>query len=169
MYLRKSFIFLFVFLFLVSCDGPAGPQGPQGEKGPRGPVGNANMKVFDVTLVASAFEMDGVVESTSFATPLITEEVMKGGAVLAYTNLGGPEEEWYVLPQVLFGITLSFGYREGGVGVMIIRPLNVGPAATLFDGHKVRFLIFPPVEARMLGGLSRTDYRMVLQTFSEAS
>ena len=152
MYLRKGFAGVLTLLFLVSCDGPAGPEGPQGEKGdvgPQGPVGNANMKVFDVTLDSTEFGVDGVVESVSYVTPLITSEVIEGGAVLAYTDLGSGEE-WYPLPYPIFSITLSFGYEEGGVGVVITRPSDENPVASLFDGHKVRFVIFPPVASSPL-------------------
>lgn len=180
--MRPIFALLVVTLTLTafeSPEGPAGPSGPvgpqgvigpqgsQGEQGPTGPAGIANIRILTFTLFSGDFVKndEGGAELAAYPAQYITQSVVDEGAVLAYTDLG-TVNIWAPLPYVFDTVdgesTQTFIYAVGEFGVFLVRPIGLPPIASLFDGDRVRVVIFPSGSGDKLNDVDTEDYDAVM-------
>lgn len=59
-------------------------------------------------------------------------------------------------------ITQTFIYAVGEFGVLLIRPIVLEPVSPVFNGDRVRVVIFPPASAGKLDGVDTEDYDAVM-------
>ena len=140
---------LFVLMVLSACkgeDGLIGPEGPAGRDGTDGLDGAVNVSVIQVTLTARHFTDFGHVESAVFLRDEITQEIVNGGLVLAYTDLG-TDDGWIQLPFVVPGsgnaVSVQFAYRTGEFEMLLVRERGE-PVAEIFAGFTVKIILIPP-------------------------
>jgi hypothetical protein len=93
----KPTVIAFTLLIVFTI---AGCKGEKGDTGPTGPGGNANVRTIQFTVAGSDWKTMSS-SSTSFyvtkVTPLITENVVKGGTVILYYQLSS--SIWSALPE----------------------------------------------------------------------
>lgn len=166
-------IILAFCLILCACNGSEGPQGltgPEGPSGPAGPAGPPGTVPESFTIRISESDFIGsdsdFLESAAYQSSAITNSVVSSGIVLAYTDLGTDQETWLALPLNIFGLNLNFGYQTGFVTLLIIRPIGSEPAAPVFNGDYVRFVVLQPNQAQMLKDrkIDTSDYHAVIST-----
>jgi|MDTC01.2.fsa_nt_gb hypothetical protein len=100
--MRASLLLLLLPL-LTACDGPVGPAGPAG---PPGAPASFAVATFDYS--DARCELADGYASCAYLWPALTADVVSGGAVLAYREVGGA---WVALPH-------SFGSDTDGDGAV---------------------------------------------------
>ena len=167
-----------IFLLLLGCEGPegaVGPEGPRGEQGERGEPGprgerglpgGMTAEVVRFTLRASAFEIREDVENYGRQVPEITSDVVNGGVVLSYIDLG-TGNTWWSLPMSLAVQNAAAGiivYYQVGVWGMQMMTTSGERLASYLDGHVVKLVIIPP---EMVGknAPDLTDYEAVARYY----
>ena len=178
--MKKQLGILSIALFLFACEGPVGPEGPAGpqgatgargdtgEAGETGPPGNANVQSFTVTLQTDHFTAEGSVEQAGYMATFITREIHERGVILAYTDLGSNEDEWYALPITFGGgdVTLTYASLVGGFVVLILRGPGIPPRASVFNGDKIRVVAIAPSATSMIKGVDTQDYAAVMRALN---
>jgi len=177
--------------------GPEGPRGPSGDDGRDGlhcwdlngnGIGDkdedtngdggysaedcqgSGVRVTAVTftLNGSLFSAGTTVETYVRNTPEITEGILSGGLVVAYTDLGSGGEGWWSLPLVvptsLSSITLGFAYEVGLIAIQISKPSTNTQYASVFDGQQIKAIIIPSTIAAK-GGVDYSDYEAVAKYY----
>src|SRR5690554_3230909 len=181
----------------VKPQGPEGPRGPSGEDGRDGlhcwdlngnGIGDENedanndgeysaedcqgsgvrVTAVTFTLNGSLFSSKTTVETYVRNTPEITEDVLSGGLVVAYTDLGTGGEGWWslplVLPTTLSAVSLGFAYEVGIIAIQISKPNTSTRYASVFDGHQIKAIIIP---SAIVGkrGIDYSDYEAVAEYY----
>lgn len=168
----------FFLLFSAACEGPegpAGPVGPQGEQGaagvagPQGPPGNANVQVLTFSLTASGFDNGNSVQQSVRSMPEITQALVSGGAVLAYTDLGSNLDTWVALPFTIASgsivSTLTYAYSAGLFQSLILKNTTAN-VASVYAGFQVRVVLIPPAQAASLRLIDTHDYDQLRTAFA---
>ncbi len=159
---------VFLLAVLSACEGPVGPQGAVGPQGEIGPPNNANVEAFTITLNTRDFSSSGKVESGAYSNAMITEEIVRDGAALAYSDLGTGSEAWIAMPLVVVGVTFTFSITEGKAVIWLFRPSG-GPVASAFDGFRVRFVLIAPAGMSLMEGTNTEDYEAVMRSLGISS
>ena len=129
--------------------GPQGPQGAQGEQGNDGENGEAGTaNVIYSPWITSGFEdnVQAVDAIFTIDAPLLTDEIVQQGVVLAYGKIIiFSDEDVLPLPVTIPSINESYYHRIENVGELQIRIMsldfvtNIGP--TLFNEY--RYVLIP--------------------------
>jgi hypothetical protein len=116
--LFSSILVLSVSLFFTACtkEGPAGPAGtagvagpagPSGPTGATGPVGNMTITVKNISISTWTSGGGGKYYDGTAAVPEITNNIINGGAVLAYLSGGS---SLTALPYTLSDLSVSYRF-----------------------------------------------------------
>jgi hypothetical protein len=170
--LLPSILVLSVSLFFTACtkEGPAGPSGtsgPAGPAGPTGPVGNNAIIVKNISISTWTSGWGGTVYQGSAGVPEITNNIINGGAVLAYLSGG---TSLAALPCTLSetGVSYRFYYYLSRFGAEK-SSAAVLPAPGTLD---YRILIIPGAlgsfAATGIGGTNYSLEELQKMTYTEA-
>ena len=153
---------LILAILITGCEGAEGPAGPVGPQGEQGPPGNANVQSFTITLATADFTASGPsLEAASYTAPQLTQAVVDGGAVLAFTDIGSGADAWIALPFIAASVNMTYVVTAGALGIFLSRPSGAPRVASLFNGFRVRVLVIPPAQAARLSGVDVSNYEAV--------
>ena len=176
-------VLVFALLTFMACgEGPEGLAGPQGEQGlqgepgeqgekgtpgEKGDPGNANIRIETFVLNENMFtnseDLFLALESAVLLPSILTEDIVKDGAVLGYYDLGSNGQSWTPLPYRINNYEFIFGYETNYAEFVILRRPGMNALASELNGHQIRFLAFVPDNIMWLDDVDTNDYNAVME------
>ncbi len=158
------FILFFISQFIISCEGPqgeVGPQGPAGSKGDqgqKGETGTVNITTSAWISVAGkdwfSFDGDSTYYNIAFREPLITQNLLDKGLIVAYFRFNSDKKYIFPLPSYLLSskATISFYPNTDKPEPSIVFETEFEKPTSLVDAGTLdfRYIIVP--EASLKSG-----------------